>query len=109
MKKIIAFTFLFMFALCATVNSRTIVVKGDQSKPTGSTEVFTENPDTIIVVPGDKVSGIEINLKDENNSTISQFYLDAQRTSSINLDTPTHNGNVIEIKDNIGVVFKLTE
>lgn len=40
---------------------------------------------------------------------VAQFYLDAQITSSINLDTPTHNGNVIEIKDDIGVVFKLTE
>lgn len=29
---------------------------------------------------------------------VAQFYLDAQITSSINLDTPTHDGMLLKLK-----------
>ncbi len=110
MKRLTIFFFVIVIALCVTAKSRTIVLKGAGSTSTGNTEVFNESPDTIVVVPGDNVYDVEIDVKSFDGDVVSQYIFFVSKTEDVNILIPDLlGGNVIEIKDETGIVCEIGE
>lgn len=110
-KNLIIITSLFLaVVLCVNAEKRTLVVKGTIPRPVGATEVFVDHPDSIVIVPGEFVSDIEVNVTDFKGDTLSQFVFPAQSTSVVDLESLIpQEGRVIEIKDDTGVICEIHE
>jgi hypothetical protein len=110
MKRFVVFLLIMVIALCVAAQRRTIVIRGSGSTSTGNTEVFNDSPDTIVVVPGDNVYDVEIDVKSFDGNVVFQYVFPVSKIEDVKISTPdSQDGNVIEIKDETGVICEIGE
>lgn len=110
MKRFVVFLLIMVIALCVAAQRRTIVIRGSGSTSTGNTEVFNDSPDTVVVVPGDNVYDVEIDVKSFDGNVVTQYVFPVSKIEDVTISTPDfQDGNVIEIKDETGVIYEIDE
>ena len=98
-----------LMVMLVQAKDHVVVVNGHPSSTKGATEVKIEqhlDGDSIIIAPGDNVTGVLVTVSSTLGTPVSQYFLSADDSSPINISTPNlPEGCVIEVRDNTGVVY----
>lgn len=104
---IISAMFITQFSLAKHI---TIVVRGNQPRPTGDTEVTTHGAtlsDTLIVTPAKDASLLNITLKDANDNIYQSYCVPATCNDILSVISPSlPTGLMLEIRDDKGYIYR---
>lgn len=113
MKKKILLMTAVLSVMFIQAKDHVVVVRPEPNSTKGATEVKIEQQldgDSIIIAPGNGVTGVQITVTSTLGTPVSQCFLSADDPIPMNMTTPNlPEGCVIEISDNNGVVYSDVE